>query len=320
MPARNFRNRIDLRPFVLSSEMLIDVPRVLDLASLMLIINGSINITVGATSAPWDSPAGLISRIDLVANGKDVLDSLPFNFLVMANYGRRFTQERTAPGITVATHPIRAVGLLDRQHWDGLRAKDSLFQAYATALLQLRVITGPLTNALVGGTATLVGTTTLETLSSTLDELPKNAQGQTDAGETKAVRKRSSQSIAFTGANANNRIRLPVGNYVRSVTVLAQEGATLAPSDALVNSLSLAINQVDTRLLGNWLAMRSFNRNKVERDTLQSGFAVVDASERGSLQELFDLRNASVAELVVDHNAPAGANGRIDIVVDEFIF
>lgn len=319
MPARNYRNRIDLRPFVLSQEMLIDVPRVLDLASLMLVIDGSIQITVAATSVPWDSPASLIQRVDLVANGKDVLDSIPFNFLVMGNYTRRFTQERTAPGTTVATHPIRAVGIVDRQNWDGFRQKDSLLQAYATGLLQLRVVTGPLTAALVGGTATLL-TTTLETLSSTLDELPKDSAGKTDAGEPKAVRKRSSQSVAFSAANSNNRIRLPVGNYIRSLTVLAQEGATLAPSDVVVNNVSLSINQVDTRLLTGWKALRSFNRLKVERDTIQTGFAVLDFSERGSLQELVDLRNASVAELVVDHNAPSGANGRVDVVIDEFIY
>ncbi|NIR58938.1 MAG: hypothetical protein GWO02_05170 [Gammaproteobacteria bacterium] len=313
--------RVQLLNLVESSQHQIEIPRVHDLNTLEVILDGEIVVgTAAALAVPAESPAQLLQRVDLVANGKDVLEQIPYTIAVHGNFPRRFDAEVTQPGTTVATHPFRAVAFLDRVVPDSLRPKDTAFKAFNTNLLQMLITTGQASDILdPDATTTLtLQNTTIEVVAHSLLEDPEG-----DRDEAKVVRKRTLQTETFTGSNNNLRVKLPTGNKIRFVQVHALDdagGNFFDPTDALINSMSVAIDGVDVRHNLTYGATRSANRSRWGIAP-PAGFALADSvaeNELAKMTNYWDLRRASLAELVIDHAAPTG-NGRIEVVIDEYI-
>jgi len=314
MEPKTIKRRVELVNLVENSEHLIDIPRVHDLMSLMVELSGTLTVAVAAaTSVPTESPAELLKRIDFIANGKDVLEQVPFTVAVFGNYDRDFVTESTAPGTPVAAYPFRAVAFLDRAMVRSVRPKDTAFQAYLANLLQLRITTGTVDDIITKGGATVtLSNTTIEVSALTILE---KAQ---DQGEGKWVRKRSLQSEVITGANSNLRLRVPVGNHVRQITLHALDGGE--PSDVLINSIQFVADGVDVRHNLTYSATRSVNRARV-KVAPPAGFAIIDpidSTEVGKASNFWNLKNSSLAEVVLDVAAPVGA-ASIEMVTDEVI-
>lgn len=311
MPAfRNLR-RVDSRAFVSNGEMLFDMPRVQDYRFIMIELYGTLTVASNnATSVPADSPCDLIDRVDLVANGKDVLAAAPFVFLVMNNYERNFSQEKTAPGTTQTAHPIRAVGFIDLWNSDGLRPKDSAFRAFLTQLFQLRLTTRDEDSIITKGSATLTLAATVDIYVDSFIEVGRDPQ------EPVAFKKTTFQKQSFTASNSEYPFELPVGNWIRHVAVRATDDG--APDDDLVNALQLRIDDTDVRAKTNWDALRSVNQFDKAGNAPASGFAVIDSTPEGKLTNGFDARGASRVQLVADVATPGGS-GLIEVVTTEFI-
>lgn len=295
-----------------NGEHLIDIPRVQDITSMMVRVTGDLVISVaGATSVPAESPCGLIKSLSFVANGKDVLNQIGGAEAALGNYGRKFNDKTIAPGSTVATHPIEYVAMLDRNNIDGPRPKDSAFQAYLTNLLQLRIVTGAKEDLVVIGGATLaLNNCVIEVYVDSVNELE-------DRGEAKFVKKVTSQSVRFSGSNSNYRFRLPTSNHIRSVMLHATDDGE--PSDVLVNDVQVVLDGVDVRHSASWDGTRL--QNSFDKEVaVPAGFAVIDAAPSGHLSNCYDLTQADLAECVLDLAAPAGAEGTVELVVEEYIF
>lgn len=308
--------RVASQALAASSETLIEIPKTQDLTTLQLLLTGTLTIgTAVATAVPAESPAGFIQRLDLIANGREVLEQVPGEVIAWGNYGRAWRREITAPGATVATHAFAASYWLDRSMIDGYRPKDSAFQAELANLLQLRVTTGALSELVTPGGSTVLtlASANLDVYMHTLHE-PENQQG-----EPKAVRKRTTQTITYTSANSNYRLRLPTGNVIRHITIHAKDSG--APSNSLVNSVQLAINGIDIRKSATWAALRSENYARTGV-TAPTGFAVLDSADAGDVSRVklstaWDLRAGPLAELVLD--LATATAGEIEVVIDEFV-
>lgn len=309
MPAiRNLR-RVASETFKPNDEHLINLPETQDYRFVMIELTGSLTVaSATATSVPADSPCDLIDRVDLVANGKDVLCQVPFVFAVMGNYEVDYSTEKTAPGTSQATHTIRAVGILDLFNADGLRPKDSAFKAWNTQLFQLRLVTRDADSIIVKGSATLTLSASINVLVDSLID--------SDRGEAKFFKKSTYQTAQFAAANSEYAFDLPVGNVMRYIGIRATDDG--APDDALVKAVIFRIDDTDVRCNLTWKQLRSVNQYDRRGAAPNAGFAFVDSSQEGKLTNGFDLRNASRAQLVLDVDTPGGT-GKVEVVPVEFL-
>lgn len=306
---RQFR-RVASETFKPDSEHLINLPEVQDYRLIMIVLSGTLTIAgANASAIPADSPCDMIDRIDVIANGKDVLAQMPFVFSVMGNYEARFSTELIAPGTGQTAHPIRAVGYVDLFNGDGPRPKDSAFQAFLTQLFQLRLVTRNGVNAI-----TPAGSTT-QTFTGTID-VYVDSLVEAGGAESKAFKKVTFQSQQFTSANSEFAFDLPNGNLTRHIALRSTDDG--APVETLINEVQLRIDDVDTRFKAKWNDLRSLNRYDRMGQAPNAGFAYLDSTQEGKLTNFFDGRGASRVQLVCDVAAPSGA-GLIEVVTTEFI-
>ncbi len=325
MPSsENLRRKVAEFTLKENSEETIDIPRVMNLDSIVVELEAVVNVTAAATSVRAWAPAQLLDRVQFMADGKDVLDDVPFKIAVFGNYKRKYRKSATPPsGTAIASYTVRAVGFFDRRNINGWREKDTSFQAWLTRLLQLRITTGAASDLFVGGTVSLTsGTVKVYTVSH--NEVTK-PNGENDQGEPKRVVKRTTQLETFSAANTALQFQLPVGNACRLVEIVAEDDDE--PSDALINNVKLSINDVDVRVNMPWDALQDMNAGDlgVHQSDVPTGVAVADSSPQGKFTELFDLRGTQDSPVTralveIDHNAPTGAQGRITLVVEEEIY
>lgn len=309
----NLYRRVDLLKLSENSEHLIDIPKVQDINTLMVRVKGKLKISgAAATSVPVEAPTGILKSIGFVANGKDVLDQIGFPEASLGNYPRKFINHNVKPAKDVGTHEFSAVAYLDRNHIDGIRPKDSAFQAYLTNLLQLRITTGSADDLVVKGGATLeLLDTTIEVFVDSTNELGD------DRGEAKFVKKVTNQSVNFTGSNSNYRFRLPTSNHIRTCLLHVTDDGV--PSNSLVENIEFVVDGVDVRHSSDFMAARLKNMSDKELSSMPDGFAVIDSTPEGKASNMYDLTAADSAELVLSLNTPTG-KGKVELVVTEFIF
>lgn len=290
-----------------------DIPRAHDLRSLGILLDGELVIgTAAATEIPAHSPAELVSRVELKAGGRNMLDNVSPRLVVFGAIEREFDADVLAPGTGVATHPFRAYAFFDRVNAGGPRPKDSAFQTYRTNLLELRCEFGTAADI-----ATPDATTTL-TLQNTTVQPFMYEERDGDRGEPKWTRIRSQRGVNFAAADAQLELEMPRSNFISRLVVLATDDGE--PSDDLINSIEYAINVTDTRWRTSYDHARALNRRKTHA-AIPAGFAVLEASQMNSIRDAFDVRRDVATEntLVFDVNAPAGTTGRIDVLIEEYI-
>lgn len=316
---------VEQKAFVDSSEVSVDIPRVQDINSIKVTVRGTVTIgTDAATGLSNESPAGLISRFDFVANGKDVLDQVSGAKASVGNYARRFASNNVEPGLTVDDHEVRAVYRLDRDIIDGIRPKDSSFQAYLTNLLQLRMVTGEANADTTANVLVQPDATTTIAFTGTIDvEVESTLEVSGDAGEPKFVKKTTRQVQNVTGANSNLEFRMPTGNLVRAVHLRCLDDG--APTNDLLTNLEFNVDGVDVRYKGTFDGCRDKNASdkEISIGSVPTGHAVIDfcrpVTSGVKLSQAVDLRGASESKLVVENTAPVGTTGTIEVTIEEYI-
>lgn len=301
----------------------IDLPRGYDYESIHIRVVGSVQVTTLFTSVRAEAPTQVISRVELVADGRNTLFSAPYWFCTLGKYdrasmlesGARVTTPPTAA--TVATYPIEANGVIDLMTPDGERPKDSNFRTQGLQLLQLRLSFGNPGDLFVGaGAAVFPAGLKVEISTVEMVELP-NADGTVTSPV--ALKKVSFQEIAIPTTNANQEIRLPAGNMIKSVIVRTEGNVTAGePSATVLNSLQV-FSGVDIRLRNSAAAVRGQNGN--DYGVLTPGYYVADLARNGSgsakLTELWDVTQQ--AEPKVSMDVTGGANVKAQVVVTEYL-
>lgn len=300
-----------------NGQAIFDVPRGYDIEALHFRLYGQLNITTAATSIRAESPAQLIKRVELVADGKNTIASLPFVLLNRGNVFRRGQLGSLTPqsAVSIAAYQIEATAYLDQANIDGIRQKDSNLRTSGMSLLQMRFTFGAAVDTQIGGAASLTNVF-VDVSSVEMIEIPDPKTGET----TKPLYlvKRAYQDIAFTTSNANMQVILPVGNILRGV-VIRTEGFTTAgePHNGILNNVILA-SGVDVRCNLPGAVIRSMAAMDYDVTTIPTGIYVVDMMTQGGFNsqasEGWDLTNASEAKLILDVNGAANTKVTVETI------
>ena len=307
-------------PVVAGGFALIDLPRGYDYETLFLRLTGSVQVTVAGTGVKAEAPTQAIARVELVADGRNTLHSAPYWNYVLAHYDRRQTQNGARPttpptAAAIATYAIEANGAVDFFTPDGIRPKDSNFRTDGLQLFQLRLTFGNAVDMFVGAaTANFIAGLMVEVSTSEIVELADPATGVKTVPV--ALKKVSFQEIGVPATNANQEVRLPAGNMIKSVLLRSEiSGDT---SIAVINNLQ-AFSGVDVRLNMKGASLRAKNNN--DFGFVQPGYYITDFSRNGSdsasLSELWDVTNQAEPKISLDVNGSALT--KVQAVVTEYI-
>lgn len=298
----------------------VDLPRDYDYESIFVRVNGGLQVTAGATSVRAEAPTHVIQRVEVIADGKNNLYSAPFWFSCLGNRARPITENGgravTPPsGVAIATYQVEAIGIIDLMCADAVRPKDSNFRSSGLSLFQLRMTFGQPGEAFVGGTV-VYNNMFVDIFVQQLVEMPDAAGVMTSPI---ALKKVSYQEIGLASSNANQEIRLPAGNQIKSVLVRT-DGTTTAgePSTTVLNNAQLAAG-VDVRFNISGPQLRA--KNNADFGAFTAGYYVLDLTSKGqaaiNLTDLWDVSGAAETKLILD--VVGGANVKLQAVVTEFI-
>jgi hypothetical protein len=320
-PQYRIMRKIGTIQVVAGGQTTIDLPRDYDYETLFLRLAGTANVTVAATSVRAEAPCQWVPRLEVIADGKNTIFNAPMWYASMGSYDRAALQNGarvvTPPtGFAVAAYAVEALGCIDFMTVDGLRPKDSNFRPSGLSLFQLRATFGNPGDIFVGGTVSFTGTPTLEVWASQVVEQP-DANGA--FASPMALKKVSTQNTTITASNSALEIRLPAGNFIKSVFIRA-DGSTTAgePSTTPINNVILQ-NGVDVRV--NLSGPQLRQKNNMDYGYLLPGYYVADVTSKGradiNLTDLWDCSNPAEPKLILD--ATGAANVTAQAVITEYI-
>lgn len=314
------KRRIAQVPVTENGVITIDLPRGYDYEALYFRLYGTVNVTTAGTAVRAEAPAQLIKRIEVVADGKNTIASVPFVMLNRANVFRRGQLGTLTPptAATIAAYSVAASGALDLSNVDGIRSKDANLRTNGMSLLQARFTFGAAVDLFTGTPAGNIANMYVDVFSTEMIELP-DANGQIT--QPLYLQKRAYQDIAFSASNANMAIALPVGNVLRGLWIRAEGSSTAGePSDVVINNITLS-SGVDVRLNLPYLDLREINKLDYDITTLPTGIVVADLMTHGGYNtqasEGWDLTQASEAKLILD--VTGAANTKVTVVTHELI-
>jgi len=284
----------------------VDMPRGYDYESIGFRLAGGIQVTTNFTAVRAENPIQLIKRIELVADGKNTIDSVTGVLINRANMFRRGQLGTLVPasGFVVATYQVNASGIIDRALIDGIRPKDANMRTSGMQLLQLRFTFGAVVDCFTGAG---VGVLSAMLIDVWTNELVEIADANEQLTKPLFLLKRSYQDITITAANANLEVILPIGNVMRGIVARLEGNPTAGePSDQVCNDITLR-SGVDVRLNLPYLVAREGCKMDYDITTLPPGIVVADLMHMGQqagvrASEGWDLTNASEAKLVLDVN------------------
>lgn len=299
----------------------IDLPRGYDYEALILRINGQLQVTALATSVRAEAPCQAVSRVEVIADGRNTLFSAPFWYAAFGSYDRTLLESgarvTTPPsGVGVASYNVEAIGTIDFQTVDGERPKDTNFRTSGLQLFQLRMTYGQPGDSFVGGTVTFGTGLNVEVNTSEMVELP-DANGAVTTPN--ALSKVSYQEIALPTSNVNQEVRLPAGNLIKSV-MIRTEGLTTAgePGTNILNNVQ-AFSGVDVRLRMSSASLRA--KNNADLGYILPGYYIADFTRNGSptarLSEVWDVTRQ--AEPKVSLDVTGGASVKAQVVTRELL-
>lgn len=320
--ARQYRviRKIATVPVTAAGFATIDLPRDYDYESIFMRVNGGLQVTGAATSVRAEAPCQVVQRAEVIADGKNNIFSAPFWFAAMGSYDRpliNYNARATTPptGTAIATYQVEAIGSIDLMSCDAIRAKDSNFRSSGLSLFQLRLTFGQPGDSFVGGTV-VFNNMFVDVFASQLVELP-GADGHVSAPV--ALKKVSYQEIGLSSSNANQEIRLPAGNNIKSVLIRTEGSVTAGePSVAILNNVQMVAG-IDVRLNLSGAQLRA--KNNADYGQLTAGYYVADMTSKGgapvNLTDLWDVTGAAEPKLICD--VLGGANNKLQAVVTEYI-
>lgn len=322
------KRQIDSRALTENGVVTFDVPRGYDIESFHFRVSGTANITTAGAAVRALAPTQLIKRVELIADGKNTIASIP-GWALRFNLGRSQYGYTVPPtGFAIAAYNVEFNGFLDQALIDGMRPKDSNLRTRGMQLLQLRITTGAATDLLTG---TPAGSMTAFNLETSTIETVELSDEKGALSPILYMQKRSYQDIALTASNANQQIILPVGNALRGVILMATISGE--PSDAVINQVQLA-SGVDVRAKLSAVALKRMNSMDYEAQgilsnttlassssQLPTGLYAIDLMKNGpndvQVTNAWDLSQASEAKLILD--VTGSATTQLTVVTQEFL-
>lgn len=257
-----------------------DLPRNYDLESLMIRMTGNVNVgTTFAGGVRAESPAQILKRVEVIAEGRTTLDQLSGPSAMYSMYMREgnplTNYGRVTPAAAVAVQPFAFNVLLDRAMFDGPRPKDTNFRTTQLGLFQLKLTYGVSADLYQAGAG--AGTLTAPVVALDIDELIEYPNAQKQVSVPAYVMKRSQIDLLVGASNNNIQQRMPTGNLLRSVLMMARTNGE--PSNALLNNFILQ-RGVDTRYNRSAAALKIENAGQLGY-TPPTGLYLADLAKTG---------------------------------------
>lgn len=306
----------NLRSFigtVVGGESLIrsqDMPRKDLYREIQLNLGVNINITtLGSPVLRVHAPAAWLKRIELVADGKDTLKSIPARALFMknlflyGNYGLR-TIPTLATGDNWMYQNIHIP--LAMPHVG--REIDTLIDSSLLSTLELRLTFG----AKADGFSTAPTTYTMAAAQATvhLDSAINLSEGPLALN----VYKEMTVEIPVTASSSNLQQLLPIGNLYRGFLIECEQNGE--PVNNLVNYVTVQ-SGTTVYCRSGWSELQGRNKERLDIESLGGqtgtaannpllGYAYVDFCPEGRLVDCLDASRLSMLSIVLDATYASG--------------
>ena len=305
-------------PFVPGGQQTLEIPRMSDIENLMWQLTGTFTYPAGATGTLSQGAAtALIARIELVADGKTTIASIPGwatnlfsdRRLGMIPNGTAFYNNMTAVAANAAG-TVQALGYLDQAQFDGVRPKDSNLRARGYSLLELRITFAP-------WSAAFTNALSVPTVFNLTFGVSANLCAEADPEKTipKFAVKRTAVTIDATNSNSAAQVNLPQGNAIRSIKINSTINGVGAWT---VRNKGKAFNGIDTRVQASQLEL--IQRQVGYRD-VPTGMVEIDFARQkqdGVLaSNAWILPTPCQPVLELDFTGAAGA--KIELVITEYV-
>lgn len=307
-------------PVVPGGFAIIDLPRGYDYSSLVMRINGSVQLTTAGTAVRAEAPTQMVARVEVTADGRNVLHNAPFWRCAVGRLDRRLTDYNTQvivppSSAAIGTYAVEATGIIDFCVQDGLRPKDANFRTSALQLFQMRLTFGNPQDLFTGAAVGTFNGCYVDICAIEMIEVPDASGVITTPLFYHRV---STTELAIPASNTQLDQRLPAGNAIRSV-LMRTEGLTTAgePTNGVINNIQLR-KGLDVRANLSGANLRAINRAVF--GNVQTGLYLLDLTRIGEtayLSEAFDV--SDTAEPMITMDVVGGASVRMQIVTEEFV-
>lgn len=302
----------------------VELPRSFLYKAISCRLSGTISMTAAGTGVDaFEPPLGLISKIELIADGRKVLFSLAGRDAYrMTHFMRGFEPERIFPDSAAiqAGTGISAHFILDNQAVRFQSPVDSFFDPRPYEKIELRVTWGTIADVIDGGTGTVNAGTQLDVIVE-----------QTTEGSDLILFNRllTFDENIIAAASTNFIINVPRSGLLAGI--LFRTDTNLGPADTVISNYSIKSDNnflhVD-RLLAN--SLKAFNAAEYQLDVWNNtgiagtgfanlvttpqvgkwgksplGYAYLDLTEDGLISSALNTLDLNVLQLILDVNAPA---------------
>ena len=277
----------------------IDLPRIYPYHALNCRLTGTVTVgTADATAVVDRAPFGLIKKITIIANGKDVIKSLSGKDLAtLAKINHRTAPQLTAPGVSVGAQTFVAEFPIDFARYHSKQPLDTLLMSANLSTLQLVVDWGTGSDILTPDTTTTLVFSSTKLSIHSVETVP-NLDGLKPL-----LNKEYPIEQEVTATSSEFQIDLPVGNSFSMLTFIATD-AGVRQND-IINKITIKSGQeIFFSMDAN--EIRQENKQDFEIETLDDGIYVVNFTKYGSLADVLPVQKANELLAVLDVTIGSG--------------
>lgn len=310
------QNFIQSVPYVPGGIATIQLPRMSDVETYLLDLVGTFTYPPGATgSLRTLGPQALISRVELIADGKTTILSAPgWAFGVASD--RTFEGGGGGSYMQMTPPAANAIGTLQTQlyvdlmQFDGVKPKESNLRARNLSILEMKITFAPWTECFTDAASV----PTVFNVNLFIDANYCTELKPEESAPAFLV-KRTSQIIGAESSNSAHQVRLPSGNIIRSVKFYTHINGVA--TDSILQDIT-ASNGIDTRAVMSARAARVRMRGY---RAPQVGFLEIDFARqtRGDVLISNAWAVPSPSEPILTLNYVGGSGRRIEMVITEIM-
>ncbi len=293
--------QLDDVPFSALGSKSIDLPRNGVLRGLSFRLTGTYTTGTGTYTKFDHAVYKLIQRIEVVANGKDTLKSIPFFFTrLLARADSGVAPDLTDVGVTASTaYPFVAYGFIPFAFTRARRPLDGALDTRKLSSLSAVITWGndaSMYSALgSGGSFTVAPTLQVKTLE----------YGNVEADFKAAINRHSTIQHEVVSTKAEDQEKIVIDRVYRRFFLYA-EAAGVA-SNAIINKITLKSGSFVFKSVKGPMAQSEL-KTLYGLDAVDTGLYVVDATTDGMLTESLNARGLTSLEFVLDVTKQTGTN------------
>ena len=314
---RLFRS-VDTKDFRENGQLNFDMPLGYDLNRVKVKMTGTITVGTAPTAYHDNAVLRLIKRIDLLSNGKSKYAELSGIRAALLNFERKLAKQITDVAAGTGAKTVEAHFYIDLTNPDGVRPKDSALHTISPFMtkLQLQINCGAMVDMFKTAGSGAISSFDLDVEVEVDETIEYN-----DAAyfENRLVKSQSLIEETIDATKTNHKVKLSTGNLMTRGVILYALDENGALSNSIINTIQLK-SGVDVPFLqdGNTIRATNISDYGLNEGQLPDGVYFADLCPDGKLSQLWDTRNRSELDLVMDVTKPAGGDATVYIFPVQF--